>query len=552
MQCNVIRIFAIASILSAAGIAPAGDTDPVFDLKAILAPPLNARTTKTSEKDGIVTEEVMFHATKDGDKSVDIFALFAYPKGGRKLPAFVWNQGGLGQASTYWTDFGARRGYAVLCIDFPMPGYRSTGGYPIVSGLELGKDPRKAPIYFGAVALLRAVSYLETRPEVDRERIGMAGSSWGGFYTTLMAGIDPRLKAATSMFGTGNLQLGNVWWDGSGERTRDAEHRDRWQMTLDPAWRLKSSKTPIAWFTGTNDNFYWMPAISKTYEMAAGPKHLTLIANWDHALSKDVGEQVFTWLDIHLRGKPAFVRVSPVQVKKEADRLVAHWTFEGPRRVAAADLIVSYGDGDWRGRWWVTVAAEIKDGGCSAVVPAGTLPCTVVGAVIDADGFRSSTPLLRVVPAKLGVKASVAVPDYNGCGQWGGFEEDHIKYLMTHSYPTPTVSLIAKEGKQSAIFKAGKSPLPPIYGTAGEPHRFTCWMKAERPVEIELSLEGRAPGKTKPTTAQMKIRVGIEWTEAGIDFLPPRDMVGSVRGTVTVPADAEILMDAVSFRPDRK
>ena len=38
--------------------------------------------------------------------------------GARKLPAFVWNQGGLGKASTYWTDFG-KRGYAVVCIDFP-------------------------------------------------------------------------------------------------------------------------------------------------------------------------------------------------------------------------------------------------------------------------------------------------------------------------------------------------------------------------------------------------------------------------------------------------
>src|SRR6266850_1891403 len=123
-----------------------GQADPVFDLKAILAPPLNARVTKTTEKAGIVTEEVMFHSETDGKKSVDIFAFFSYPKGARKLPAFIWNQGGLAQASTYWTEFGAKRGYATLCIDFPMPGYRSTGGYAITSGLELGDDPKKAPI----------------------------------------------------------------------------------------------------------------------------------------------------------------------------------------------------------------------------------------------------------------------------------------------------------------------------------------------------------------------------------------------------------------------
>lgn len=63
--------------------------DPVFDLDAILAPPLQARTLRSREKDGIVTEEVMFHAEMDGKKNVDIFAFFSYPKGAKKLPATV-------------------------------------------------------------------------------------------------------------------------------------------------------------------------------------------------------------------------------------------------------------------------------------------------------------------------------------------------------------------------------------------------------------------------------------------------------------------------------
>lgn len=531
------------ALCSMEGPVRSGEKEAVFDLKAILTPPLNTRTTTTTEKDGIVTEEVMFHSEKDGAKSVDIFAFFSYPKGARKLPAFIWNQGGLGQASTYWTEFGAKRGYATLCIDFPLPGYRSTGGYPINSGLELGEDPKRAPIYHGAVALLRAVSYLESRPEVDADRIGMAGSSWGGFYTTLMAGVDPRLKAASSMFGTGNLQVGNSWWDGTGNSSRDAAQREHWRTTLDPAWRLPRSKTPIAWFTTTNDNFYWLPAVNRSYEMAVAPKHLTMVPNWDHALAPTMDEQVFTWLDIHLRGKPAFLHVSPLKIAKEGDHLVARWTFDGPRRAQAAELMVSYGDGDWRGRWWVTVPAEMKDGKCSARVPVGAWSCHVGGAVVDADGFRSSTPLVRT----LGVNSSEAVPDYNGCGQWGSFEAGHITYLKLHGYPTPAVRPDPKEGKQAAVFKAGKSPLPPIYGTAGVPHRFTCWLKADRPTEVTLSLEARTPGK--PVLMQKTVKISADWTEAAVDFLPPRDMVGSVRAIVVVPAGVEALMDAVGFRP---
>ncbi len=217
----------LLSWLIFSGIALASP-DAVFDYQALTSTPLNPRVLKSSEKDGIVTEEVMFHSEMDGTNSVDIFGYFSYPKGAEKLPAYVWNQGGLYRATTYWTEFGARRGYAVLCIDFPLPGYRSTGGYPITSGIELGDDPKQAPIYHGAVALLKAVSFLESRKEVDKDRMGMAGSSWGGFYTTLMAGIDPRLRAATAMFGTGNLQLGNAWWDRDGNSAKhDAAQRAR-------------------------------------------------------------------------------------------------------------------------------------------------------------------------------------------------------------------------------------------------------------------------------------------------------------------------------------
>src|SRR5260221_518580 len=190
---------------------PAGRAgeDPIFDVERLIATPLNSKVLKSGERDGVITQEVRFHAERDGVKDVEIFAFFSYPKGGQKLPAFIWNQGGLGQANSAVTEAGAKRGYATLCIDFPLPGYRSTGGYSINTGLELGDDPRQAPIYHGAVALLKAVSYLESRPEVDKDRIGMAGSSWGGFFTTFVGRIHPRLKVARCVYGKGNLQLGH-------------------------------------------------------------------------------------------------------------------------------------------------------------------------------------------------------------------------------------------------------------------------------------------------------------------------------------------------------
>ena len=271
-------------------LSAAAPPDPVFDLAAIHALPLEAKVLARSEQDGIITEEMLYRSEMDGAKAVDVFAYLSFPKTARPLPAVVWAMPGLAPANTWWPQFFARRGYAALCVEYPMKGYRGSGQYAL--GMDLAGNPRQSGIYHAAVAFVRGVSYLQTRPEVDRQRIGMAGSSWGGFFTTLVVGIDPRLKVGASFFGSGNLQMGNNWWEAGGRSTKDAAFLRRWQATLDPAMRLPHQKTPIGWFTGTNDVFFWMPAVMQTHAMAAGPKHLALLSNWNHALSEPLDNEI--------------------------------------------------------------------------------------------------------------------------------------------------------------------------------------------------------------------------------------------------------------------
>ena len=284
--------------------------DPVFDLQAILAPPLKC-VLKTTEKNGIVTEEVRFHSEMDGAKSVDIFAYFSYPKGCAATPGVHLEPGRFGTGNNVLD--GVRRG-ARLCdavhrlpdARLPFDGRlsdRVRAG--VAGGSEEGTDLSWRWRRCGPCRSL------ESRAEVDKNKIGMAGSSWGGFFTTLMVGVDPRLKCGSCMFGCGGLHGGNLWWDGrGGDKKRDEAFRKRWAETLDPAWRLPHTKTPIAWFTGTNDQFYWLHSVMVSYNRAAGPKLLSLLPNFQHALTPEVDEQVFAWLDAHLRGKPAFLKWS--------------------------------------------------------------------------------------------------------------------------------------------------------------------------------------------------------------------------------------------------
>ena len=45
-------------------------------------------------------------------------------------------------------------------------------------------------------AIMRCIDYFVTQPYVDETRVGMAGLSYGGFFTTMTAAADPRIKSA--------------------------------------------------------------------------------------------------------------------------------------------------------------------------------------------------------------------------------------------------------------------------------------------------------------------------------------------------------------------
>ena len=78
-----------------------------------------------------------------------------------------------------------QRGYNVLTFEGPGQG----------EPLRVQRLPAR-PDY--EVPVRAAVDYLLTRPEVDRERIALMGSSLGGYYAPRAAAFEPRVKALIS------------------------------------------------------------------------------------------------------------------------------------------------------------------------------------------------------------------------------------------------------------------------------------------------------------------------------------------------------------------
>lgn len=105
---------------------------------------------------------------------------------GRAKPPCVILLGGLDTTKEDYmvvNDLCAERGLATLAFDGPGQG-------ETLFRMPWRKDFERS---IGAV-----LDYLDTRPEIDRDRIGIIGRSTGGFYAPKAAAIDTRIKAAVA------------------------------------------------------------------------------------------------------------------------------------------------------------------------------------------------------------------------------------------------------------------------------------------------------------------------------------------------------------------
>lgn len=112
----------------------------------------------------------------------EIVGYLQHPKA-RRAPVVV-SIGGLDEYKEYGVDHGSayllKAGLASLSLD--MPG---TGEAPVK--MELGAERM----------IGKAIDYLQTRSDIDPQRIAISGSSAGGYWSALMAYLEPnRIKAA--------------------------------------------------------------------------------------------------------------------------------------------------------------------------------------------------------------------------------------------------------------------------------------------------------------------------------------------------------------------
>ena len=179
--------------------------------------PLNPRVTKTIHRDGYRIENVIF----DSRPGFPVTANVYIPEGRTgPLPAVVGTCGHStnGKAAEAYQSFAqglARLGYVCLIFDPIGQGERlqylkddlsSHIGVGVREHLHAGNQQFLVGEFFGMWRVwdgIRALDYLLTRPEVDKQRVGVTGNSGGGTMTTWLCGVEPRwTMAAPSCFVT--------------------------------------------------------------------------------------------------------------------------------------------------------------------------------------------------------------------------------------------------------------------------------------------------------------------------------------------------------------
>ena len=151
-------------------------------------------------------------------------------------------------------------------------------------------DLRGSWFWGHSVAAMRAVTCLETHPDVDPDRLGITGFSAGGVMSTIVAGRDPRVKAAVPLSGTlawgAAVPSPNAWQHMLLTQAGLTVSSPEWGELLnlvDPTATLSMTNTSIFMVNGTSDEFFPLTAHLATYEaIPAGNKRTSFAANFDH------------------------------------------------------------------------------------------------------------------------------------------------------------------------------------------------------------------------------------------------------------------------------
>jgi dienelactone hydrolase len=208
----------------------------------------------------------------------------------------------------------ARNGYACLVIDTvqlgEIPGLHH-GTYR--EGMWWWNSRGYSPAAVEAWNCIRALDYLETRPEIDKTRFAITGRSGGGAYSWFATALDPRIKVAAPVAGITDLH--NHVIDGTVEGHCDCMFFVNTYAWDYPMLAACAAPRPVLIVNSDKDSIFPLDGVIRTqnkvaslYKFFGNTNDLGLVIGpGPHKDTQDLQVPVFRWFNHYLRKTDAII-----------------------------------------------------------------------------------------------------------------------------------------------------------------------------------------------------------------------------------------------------
>ena len=347
-----------------------------WDLEVLSRVPDYEKTDTASQTGltGILYESVPYMGNP-----VQVFAYYGTPDGpvpDDGWPAVVCVHGGGGTAFSEWVKLWNDHGFAAIGMDleghFPIRKNkegraRVSTPYPGPSRVGVFGDfdlPVEDQWYFHAVSqAIIAHSLISSFPEVNPEKTGVTGISWGGTLTSTIMGVDDRFQFAIPVYGCGYLPDS----DGhQGDAIKPGEHTRIVYTYFDGSAYFSNVNIPTLWVNGTNDNHFSMPATQQSSRSVNVKPMLRFELRMRHGHRPGwLPEEIYAFASSIVKGEDALIDFG-VPVITDS---IATVSFSTSYPSVRAELLYTLDTGIWNKRHWQALPASVDGSEIRAKIP---------------------------------------------------------------------------------------------------------------------------------------------------------------------------------------
>ena len=437
--------------------------------------PLETSTIFSKENNNVVSTGTFFTAENCADGKVRAFINICYDKrwlDPRPAVLVLASHSHIKDAEALISDF-IDSGCVVCTLDFngsfggdfntAFPTSLAHCSYPECN-LHLNHidgSAKNSPWFLWSKIARRAITLIEEHPLIDPERIGLIGIGKGAQFAWQVAGMDSRVSSLVAINGGGYL------WRSGAHRftmgtvpTTDEERAFSTGVGAETYARLVN--WPTCYVVASNNQYADIDRAEALIALVpAQTKTLMISRGTDEQITSNVYQSLKKWLKRNLTHDSL-----PVAMPSLAFNAIdgcLYLVLSGEQTFTEQQIAISYGEPDPTQRFWTTLEDGQKTGENEyaykvPVYNADELITAFASVSMENMVELSCSPVIGIVPSKLGVKANtVSVGDdriiYTGNMGLGRFSSESNgvildeKNLSTEIGPFNIKGISVKSGR---------------------------------------------------------------------------------------------------------